>query len=605
MRLSELLRLVWLNINQNRFKTVMTSIGIIVGAATIVMVIAIGRGGQMDVAEQFASLNAGSIDITYDYAGEETSVSGDNSFSFSDLGSSIMSNFSNLFGGGNSSGRGSMDSGSSSSSADTSSGNSASGGRDMAMGGGMTMGGDFSADASGDSDASGNSSGGRGNMGNFSDFSDSDISDMAEAFASGEMDMSDIEEMFSGKADGSGDEEAEDADAADDSDASGEAAEEGEDASGEAGSEGSLEDAAEAESGSAEEETEAAAEAVAVDEEDESETDLTDDRLNQENIILTIDDVEDIQTFVSGVDDATISYTTRSSVEGGDLTEAETYTVAGVYYSYYTVSNLSMAEGEFITDDESDSCSRVCVLGSSVAKELFGSAAEAYGETLYLDDRAYEIVGVLSSSSTVSGSITPDESIFVPYETGIKYITGEDISPVITVICNDVDLVDTVKENVETVLEENYSTAEFTFSDASSKLEAAESSNEILTMLLSAMAVIVFIVGGIGIMNVLFVSVKERTGEIGILKSLGASRSTILFEFLFESAAISLIGGFLGVGASFLVTPIVEYNGIRVEANINAWAAALAFSILTGTIFGFYPAWQASKLVPVEALNSD
>ncbi|MCD7762847.1 MAG: ABC transporter permease [Lachnospiraceae bacterium] len=609
MRLSELLRLVWLNINQNRFKTVMTSIGIIVGAATIVMVIAIGRGGQMDVAEQFASLNAGSIDITYDYAGEETSAGGDSSFSFSDFSSSIMSNISNLFGGGNSGGRGSMDSGSSSSSADSSSGDSSSGGRDMAMGGGMTMGGDFSTDASGDS------SGGRGGMGNFSDFSDSDISDMAEAFASGEMDMSDIEEMFSGEADGSEDGETEDAGAADDSDevaddsngagVSGEVAEEGEDDSGEAGSESSLEEAAEAESGSAEEETEAAAAVAAEDEEDESETDLTDDRLNQENIILTIDDVEDIQTFVSGVDDATISYTTRSSVEGGDLTEAETYTVAGVYYSYYTVSNLSMAEGEFITDDESDSCSRVCVLGSSVAKELFGSAAEAYGETLYLDDRAYEIVGVLSSSSTVSGSITPDESIFVPYETGIKYITGEDISPVITVICNDVDLVDTVKANVETVLEENYSTAEFTFSDASSKLEAAESSNEILTMLLSAMAVIVFIVGGIGIMNVLFVSVKERTGEIGILKSLGASRSTILFEFLFESAAISLIGGFLGVGASFLVTPIVEYNGIRVEANINAWAAALAFSILTGTIFGFYPAWQASKLVPVEALNSD
>ncbi|MCD8022590.1 MAG: FtsX-like permease family protein [Lachnospiraceae bacterium] len=193
----------------------------------------------------------------------------------------------------------------------------------------------------------------------------------------------------------------------------------------------------------------------------------------------------------------------------------------------------------------------------------------------------------------------------MPYETGIKYITGTDISPVITVICSDVNAVDAAKENVETVLEENYSTAEFTFSDASSKLEAAESSNEILTLLLTAMAVIVFIVGGIGIMNVLFVSVKERTGEIGILKSLGASRSNILFEFLFESAAISLIGGLLGVGASFLVTPIVEYYGIHVEANASAWAAALAFSILTGTIFGFYPAWQASRLVPVEALNSD
>ncbi|MCD8104134.1 MAG: ABC transporter permease [Lachnospiraceae bacterium] len=611
MRISELLRLVWLNINQNKFKTVMTSIGIIVGAATIVMVIAIGRGGKMDVAEQFASLNAGSIDVTYDYAGEETTTSGSDSFSISDIGSSIMSGFGNLFGGSSDSSGSRGDR----SSSDSSSGSDSSSAGGMSMGGGMMMMGGATSDSS-DDRASAMMGGG-----NFSDFSDSDLSDMAEAFASGEMDMSDIQSMFSGEGpdadaaeeDGEASDEAGDgSDGAADAQGGEESAGDGAgDAEGAAvsgdGEDGGLADA-EAESGSAdteETETETEAAAAAEEEEEESETDLTDERLNQENIILTVDDLEDIETFVTDIDGATISYTSRTSVEGGDLTSAQTYTVAGVYYSYYTVSNLSMAEGEFISDDDSDSKARVCVLGSTVAKTLFGSAADAYGETIYLNDRAYEIIGVLASSSTVSASITPDESIFVPYETGIKYITGTDISPVITVICNDVDLVDSVKEAVETVLEENYSMAEFTFSDASSKLEAAESSNEILTMLLSAMAVIVFIVGGIGIMNVLFVSVKERTGEIGILKSLGASRSNILFEFLFESAAISLIGGILGVGASFLVTPLVEYNGIRVEADASAWAAALAFSILTGTIFGFYPAWQASKLVPVEALNSE
>ncbi|MCD7813641.1 MAG: ABC transporter permease [Lachnospiraceae bacterium] len=595
MRLSELLRLVWLNINQNKFKTVMTSIGIIVGAATIVMVIAIGRGGKMDVAEQFASLNAGSIDITYDYEGEETTTSASGSFSISDLGSSLMSNVSSFFnmGGG---------SDSASSRGDRNSSDSGSG---MSSAGGMTMGGGSDSDSDslpgggrsmGNDTSSDDASGGRSDMGGMSDFSDSDLSDIADAISNGDMDMSDIASMFSGDVAGENTEGGgeDNADAADFGENTGSA-----DGENEEGAEGTESDS---EEGASEE---AAAISADEEEETESETDLTDSRLNQENIILTIDDVEDIETFVTELDGATISYTSRTSVEGDDLTSAETYTVAGVYYSYYTVSNLSMAEGEFITDEESDSSTRVCVLGSTVAKELFGSAEEAYGETLYLDDRAYEVVGVLASSSTVSANITPDESIFVPYETGIKYITGTDISPVITVICNDVDLVDSVKEKVETVLEENYSTAEFTFSDASSKLEAAESSNEILTMLLSAMAVIVFIVGGIGIMNVLFVSVKERTEEIGILKSLGASRSNILFEFLFESATISLIGGILGVGASFLVTPLVEYNGIRVEANVNAWAAALAFSILTGTIFGFYPAWQASKLVPVEALNSD
>lgn len=136
-------------------------------------------------------------------------------------------------------------------------------------------------------------------------------------------------------------------------------------------------------------------------------------------------------------------------------------------------------------------------------------------------------------------------------------------------------------------------------------MEAASASNEILTMLLIAMAVIVFVVGGIGIMNVLFVSVKERTNEIGILKAIGCSQKDILFEFLLEAAAISLIGGVFGVGASFIVTPIAEYLGVRVEMSISAFVVALVFAVGTGTIFGFYPAYKASKLVPVEALGAE
>ena len=106
-------------------------------------------------------------------------------------------------------------------------------------------------------------------------------------------------------------------------------------------------------------------------------------------------------------------------------------------------------------------------------------------------------------------------------------------------------------------------------------------------------------------MNVLFVSVKERTNEIGILKAIGCSQKNILFEFLLEAAAISLIGGVLGVGLSFVLAPIAEYLGIRVEMSVSAWVLALVFSVGTGTIFGFYPAYKASKLVPVEALGAE
>ena len=112
-------------------------------------------------------------------------------------------------------------------------------------------------------------------------------------------------------------------------------------------------------------------------------------------------------------------------------------------------------------------------------------------------------------------------------------------------------------------------------------------------------------VGGIGIMNVLFVSVKERTNEIGILKAIGCSKRDILLEFLAEAAAISLIGGVLGNLASLAVAPIVQYLGVRVELSASAFLIALVFAVGTGTIFGFYPAYKASNLVPVEALGAE
>jgi putative ABC transport system permease protein len=362
-------------------------------------------------------------------------------------------------------------------------------------------------------------------------------------------------------------------------------------------------DAAAAEVQDAEEE--AVDEEAADEDTDDEEDSIIADRLNQEQITLTEDDVDDLETFIPGISEATISYTTRSSIEGGNLTDAQTYTVAGVTENFASLSRLDMAEGEFITASDNENKSRICVLGASAAKELFGSAMEAYDSTIYIDDRAYVVNGVLSSTGMVSAGISPDDAIFVPYNTGLKYITGTSVSPTITVISEDVDAIDTIIDQVSQVLAQNYSNAEFTYSDAGSKMEAAESSNQILTMLLSAMAVIVFLVGGIGIMNVLFVSVKERTNEIGILKALGASRATILSEFLMESAAISLMGGVLGVGLSTAITPIVEYYGVRVEANISAWMAALGFALLTGTIFGFYPAWKASRLVPVDALQAE
>lgn len=466
MKLSEILRLVWINLIQNKFKVVLTSIGIVVGAATIVMVIAIGRGGQMDVADQFKNLNAGAIDISYE---QSTDSSSSNSKGSSKSGSTNKSSGENSESKGNQGGPGGFG-----------------GGQWMPqMPGGGMQGGGFGGFMAG------------GNNNNDSS------------------------------------------------------------------------------------------------------------KINQEKITLSEDDMDDLKTFLPGISDITISYTTKSEVDGGDLDEAESYTIAGVKNNYASMSNLTMAAGSFIESSNETNKEKVCVLGYSVAKEIFGSVEDAYDSTIYVDNRAYVVNGVISEVGTVSSGISPDDSIFIPYNTGVKYIVGTDANSTITVIASDVDNVDNVMENIQSVLAENYPNAEFTITDAGSKMEAASESNNTLTTLLIAMAAIVFIVGGIGIMNVLFVSVKERTKEIGILKAIGCTQKDILIEFLLEACFISILGGILGVLLSFGITPIVEYFDVRVELSVAGAVLAVVFAIFTGTVFGFYPALKASKLVPVEALNEE
>ena len=517
MKLSEILRLVWINLIQNKFKVVLTSIGIVVGAATIVMVIAIGRGGQMDVADQFKNLNAGAIDISYEQSSDSLSSNYKSSSKSSSSGKSSKGNSESEnhgqggFGGGQ--GMPQMPGGASGESGNSKS--SVSGGNSKNSGG-----------------SSGNSSSDKSQKGNGSSNGDG------------------MPQMQGGGMQGGGIP---------------------------GGFGGFMQEGKNSESS----------------------------KINQEKITLSEDDMDDLKTFLPGISDITISYTTKSDVDGGDLDDAESYTIAGVKNNYASMSNLTMAAGSFIESSDDTNKEKVCVLGYSVAKEIFGSVKDAYDSTIYIDNRAYVVNGVISEVGTVSSGISPDDSIFIPYSTGVKYIVGTEADPTITVIASDVDKVDTVMENIQSVLAENYPNAEFTITDAGSKMEAASESNNTLTTLLIAMAAIVFIVGGIGIMNVLFVSVKERTKEIGILKAIGCTKKDILIEFLLEACFISILGGILGVLLSFGITPVVEHFAVRVELSVFGAALAVVFAVFTGTVFGFYPALKASKLVPVEALNEE
>ena len=453
MKLTEILRLVWLNLSANKSKVILTSTGIIVGAATIMLVIAIGTGGREEVAEQFRNLNAGAIDITYEYQG--SSARG-----------------SDGFGGGMPGGSG--------------------------FGGGLSGGGGFGggAPAGGGIPSEGIPSGG----------------------------------MFMMEQEG---------------------------------------------------------------------------RSNTERITLSSEDMEDLETFVPGIENATMSFSTTASVDGGELESSATYTIVGVQSNYARISNLEIALGDFLTEENDSYKDKVCVLGIDVAKTVFGSVYDAYDSTVYIDNRPYKVSGILSEMGTVASGISPDDAIFIPYNTGIKYLSGSGVSPTVTVIAEDVNEVETVITNVKAVLAESYPNAEFTISDAGSKMEAASKSNDTLTMLLICMAVIVFIVGGIGIMNVLFVSVKERTNEIGILKAIGCCKRDILVEFLMEASCTSMVGAVLGVMLALGITPVLEHFGVRVELSAYGAVLSLVFGVLTGTLFGFYPAYQASNLIPVVALNHE
>ena len=248
---------------------------------------------------------------------------------------------------------------------------------------------------------------------------------------------------------------------------------------------------------------------------------------------------------------------------------------------------------------------KVCVIGANVAKQIFGNSYNAYDNTVYIDSRPYTIVGVIEEMGTVSSGISPDEAIFVPYASVMKYLTGKDINPTITVIAENIEQVQAIIGSIENVLLDSYPNTKFTISDAGSKMEAASKSNETLQLLLIAMASIVFLVGGIGIMNVLFVSVKERTNEIGILKAIGCRRRDILTEFLLEAACISLVGAIFGVLLGLGITPLIESFSVRVELSVSGALLSLAFGVLTGSAFGFYPAYKASTLIPVVALNHE
>lgn len=302
--------------------------------------------------------------------------------------------------------------------------------------------------------------------------------------------------------------------------------------------------------------------------------------------------LEDIMLLNSGLGNVTIN--------------GESYlrNITGITAEYENIFNLTAAYGENITENDVEDKSLVAVLGYDVAVNNYGRAEYAVGEYISINNKLLKIIGVLKRKGDNVGIILPDTSVFIPYSVGEEYVFSDRSVPRAIALANDVPNVDTAMKWIRSSLTYFLENGDvYTIEDVGSRMEVALQSAKIMSIVLVSVAAIIFIVSGIGIMNVLFVSVKERTREIGILKALGCSESDILMQFLLESIAISVFGSIAGMLLSIVILPLMKHTEIPVLPSVGGQLAALFFSLLTGTVFGFYPAYRASKEKPIDALN--
>ena len=300
-----------------------------------------------------------------------------------------------------------------------------------------------------------------------------------------------------------------------------------------------------------------------------------------------------------------------ASVSGTVKAGTTTYddgVVQGTTPGYESIRNWTVAEGRFLQQPDIDNRSFVAVIGSEAATEMYGTT-HAVGETFSLNGYTITVVGVLEAvGSSASGS--NDNQILIPFTLAQRLSNQTSISSFYVSAASSAQ-VEQAQAAVESYLEkafENYNTRSFgtqySVFNQTEMLSTLNETTNTLTLMLGGIAAISLLVGGIGIMNIMLVSVSERTREIGIRKAIGAARGNILTQFLIESLVVSLMGGLLGLAISVVavkaLAPVLQMT-LTIPVNV-AWMA-IGFSVFIGVVFGMYPANKASKLRPIQALH--
>jgi putative ABC transport system permease protein len=282
--------------------------------------------------------------------------------------------------------------------------------------------------------------------------------------------------------------------------------------------------------------------------------------------------------------------------------------VNGVGTAYPVIRDWPVASGTFFTDNDVRAMRKVVVLGNTVAQSLFPDA-DPVGQQVQLRNVPFTVIGVLAAKGQTATGSDQDDVVLIPFTTAQTRLSGNVFIAQILASTNSSNEVPAAQEEIRAVMRESHRLAggdadDFTIRDQTQIAETAQATTQVMSWLLAAVASISLLVGGIGIMNIMLVSVTERTREIGIRLAIGARGSDVMKQFLIESIVLSAMGGLLGV--------IVGFAGAAIVGQLTGWSTAVpgaavpvavGFSAAVGVFFGYYPARKASALNPIEALR--
>jgi len=283
-------------------------------------------------------------------------------------------------------------------------------------------------------------------------------------------------------------------------------------------------------------------------------------------------------------------------------------TVVGVYPEYETVRNATLSAGRFFNQTDNKTMNAVCVIGSTVAQNLFERGANPIGQTIRINNIGFQVIGVLEEKGSSSWQ-NPDDQILAPLNTVQKRLAGVSWISGITIKVISEDKMNDALVEVEQILRKQHRLRsdqdnDFTIRNQSDLVSAFSETSKILAFLLTSVAIVSLIVAGIGIMNIMLVTVTERTREIGIRKAIGAKKRDILLQFLIESTVLALLGGLigilLGIGISELLGSVSTF---RTVISLEPIVVSFLFSGLVGIFFGLYPAQKAASSNAIEALR--